>query len=75
MFMYDKYSSIKMQIIETDEKSISRTLYRTIKLCRVVIFAHFVGAAASIPHIYISHIIDFTIYFTEIVYKKNQITP
>lgn len=51
------------------------TEYRTIKLCRVIIFAHFVGAAASIPQIYISHIIDFTIYFTEIVYKKNQITP
>lgn len=69
MFMYDKYSSIKMQIIETHEKSISRTLYRTIK-CRVIIFAHFVGAAASIPQIYIPHIIDFTIYFTEIVYIK-----
>lgn len=70
--MYDKYSSIKMQIIETHEKSISRTLYRTIKLCRVIIFAHFVGAAASIPQIYIPHIIDFTIYFTEIVYKKSN---
>lgn len=30
------------------------------------------GAAASIPQIYISHIIDFTIYFTEIVYQKKS---
>lgn len=30
------------------------------------------GAAASIPQIYISHIIDITIYFTEIVYQKKK---